>query len=89
MDSLLGGSALNYIGHRACVRRASAGASREMKLVELGDMDRKKELAGGQDRKRFHRATRNGAWLSAIPHHINSTELSQEEDGIIFASDMG
>ena len=26
VDSLLGGTALIYIGHRACVRRASAGA---------------------------------------------------------------
>ena len=67
----------------------SSGARRDRKHVELGEMAIRKELAGGQDRKRFHRATRNGAWLSAIPHHINRTELSQEEGGIIFASDMG
>ena len=28
VDSLLGGSALNYIGHRACVRKASLAARR-------------------------------------------------------------
>ena len=47
--------------------------------VELGDLARQKELAGGQERKRLHRATRNGAWLSAVPHHLNGTELSREE----------
>ena len=29
VDSLLGGSALNYVGHRACIRRASMAARRE------------------------------------------------------------
>ena len=28
VDSILGGSALNYVGHRACVLRASAGANK-------------------------------------------------------------
>ena len=47
--------------------------------IELGELDRQKDLAGGQDRNRPHRATRNRAWLSAVPHRLNSTELSQEE----------
>ena len=38
-----------------------------------------KELTGGQERNRLHRKTRNGAWLSAIPHHLNGTDSSQEE----------
>ena len=41
-------------------------------------MDRKKVLSGGQERNCLHRATSNGAWLSAVPHHINGTELSRE-----------
>ena len=28
---------------------------------------------------RLHMATSNGAWLSAIPHRLNGTELSREE----------
>ena len=28
---------------------------------------------------RLHRATRNGAWLSAVPHRLNGTDLSLEE----------
>ena len=47
-----------------------------MKLAELA---RQKDLAGGQDRNRLHIETRNGAWLSSVPHHLNDTELSREE----------
>ena len=42
-------------------------------------MARQKELAGGQEKNRLRRATRNIAWLSAVPHSLNGTELSQEE----------
>ena len=47
--------------------------------VELGELTRRKELAGGQERNRLHRATGNGAWLSAVPHFFNCTGLSWEE----------
>ena len=45
--------------------------------VELGELARQKELAEGQERNRLHRATMNGEWLSAVPHHINGAELSR------------
>ena len=48
--SLLGGSTLNYVGHRACVRGASAAARRERNQVELAEMAIQKELAGDQER---------------------------------------
>ena len=35
VESLLGGTTLNYIGHRECVRGASAGAKKERKHVKL------------------------------------------------------
>ena len=47
--------------------------------VELGEQASQKELAGGQERNRLHRATRNGKWLSAVTHLLNGTEMSQEE----------
>ena len=47
--------------------------------IELGKVARKKEMAGGQERNRLHRATRNGAWLSAVPHRLNGTEMYREE----------
>ena len=53
VDSLLGGSTLNYVGHRECVRKESLAARRANMYAELGELDRQKELAGGQDRKYF------------------------------------
>ena len=79
IDSLLGDSALDYVGHRECIRKAILAERREKMQVELGDLDRQKELAGGQEKNRLHRATRNGAWLSAVHHRLNGTELPREE----------
>ena len=47
--------------------------------ADIGELARRKDLEGGQERNCLHWATRNGAWLSAVPHGINSTELSWEE----------
>ena len=77
--SLLGGSVLNYVGHRACIRKVSQTARRHKMCVDLGEVARLNELAGVQERNLLHRATRNGAWLSAVTHRLNVTELSWEE----------
>ena len=79
VDYLLGGTTLNYIGHRACVHKASAGVRKERKHVDMTDLARKKELEGGQERNLTHRATVNGTWVSTVPHILNRMELSQEE----------
>ena len=47
--------------------------------MELADLARQKDFAGGQESNRLHRATINGAWLSAVPHRLNGTDLSREE----------
>ena len=47
--------------------------------VEIGELARQKEQSGGQDKICLHSATMNGAWLSAVPHRLNGTELSQED----------
>ena len=47
--------------------------------MELEELDIKKDLASFQERNRLHRATKNGAWLSAVTHRLNSVELSREE----------
>ena len=78
VDSLLGGSAINYICHRACVRKASLAARRAKMHVDLGYLAKRKELEGGQERNLLHRATRNGACISAVTHHLNGTDLSRE-----------
>ena len=78
-NNIFGDTAMNYVGHRACARRASVGARKERKQVEMAELAKQKELAVGQERKHFHRATRNGEWLSAVPHHRNGTKFSREE----------
>ena len=42
VNCLLGGSALKYVGHRACVRRASTGARKYKNYVEIVRMARQK-----------------------------------------------
>ena len=48
VDSLLGGSVLNYVGHRACVRKASQTEILTKMSVELGEVFRRQDLSGGQ-----------------------------------------
>ena len=79
VDSLLGGSVLNYIGHRSCVRKAIQLARLSKRIADLSELFKRQEQAGRQEKNRLHRATRNGAWLSAVPHHLNGTEFSREE----------
>ena len=79
VDSLLGGSVLNHVGHWACVCKASQTARLRKRFFKLAKIFGRQEQAGGQERNRLHRATKNGVWLSAIPHRLNVTELSQEE----------
>ena len=79
VDSLLGGSVLNYLGHRACVRKASQSARLSKRVVEMPELYDRQEQAGQQQKNRLHRETRIGAWLSAVPNCLNGTELSREE----------
>ena len=60
------------------VKQAFAARNAKV-LVELGELARWKELAGGQERNRLHRSTGNWAWISAVPHRLNDTELSREK----------
>ena len=79
VDSLLGGSVLNYVGHRACVRKLSQTTRQTNMSIELAEVFRHQEQAGGQERNRLHRTTMNRAWLSAVPYRLSGTELSWEE----------
>ena len=47
VHSLLGGSALNYVGHRAYVHKASLAERHRKMHVYLGELSRRKDLAGG------------------------------------------
>ena len=88
VDSLLGGTALNYVGLRAYVCKASLAEICAKIHVEQGELDRLKELTGGQDRNRLHRATKNGTWLNAVPHCLSPRSCHRRNSKIIFASYM-
>ena len=79
VDSLLGGSVLNYVGHRACVRKAIKLARLRKRIVNLSKIFKRQEQAGGQEKNRLYREMRNGSWLSAVPHRLNGKKLSREE----------
>ena len=79
VDSLLGGTALNFIGHRAFIHKASLVARCAKTHVKLGEMARQKNRVGGQERNRLHRSMSNGAWLRSVTHSLNRTELFREE----------
>ena len=50
VDSLLGGSALNYVGHRACVRKASQTSGQTNMYVELAEVFRRQDQARVQEK---------------------------------------
>ena len=45
IDSLLVGSSLNYVGHKACIHGASVSARKNRKNVEMSEIARQKDLA--------------------------------------------
>ena len=47
-------------------------------IDEISELYDRQEQTGRQDKSLLHRATRNGAWLSAAHHRLNGTELSRE-----------
>ena len=90
VGSLLGGTDLNYVAHKGCVHRASAEWQKQWGLAEKVALMRRKDLADGAGLNQLHRATENGVWLTAIPHCLNSRELSREEfqDNLLLQYDI-
>ena len=73
---LLGGTKINYVGHRGFIRNVSDGSTKEMKRKYMSGMGRWKEEVGVQESNRLHMETSNGDWLTIIYHRLNGTELS-------------
>ena len=59
VGSLLGGTALNYIYHRASVCRDIAGAKKERQYLEMTKLDIRKDLERCQERKCLQRSMGN------------------------------
>ena len=50
VDSLLGGSVLNYVSHRACVRKARQSARLSKRIVEMSELFERQEQASRQEK---------------------------------------
>ena len=57
VGSLLGGTDLNYVAHKGCVRKASADVRNHLELAEKVLILKHKELADGAVLDRLQRAT--------------------------------
>ena len=47
VGSLIGGTELNYVSHKGCIRRASADGQKQQELTDKAVLLRRKELADG------------------------------------------
>ena len=79
VGSLLGCTNLNYVAHKFCIRRASADGQKKLEIAEKTLLSRQKDLSDGVVLNHIRRAMANGAWITAIPHCLNVTELSCED----------
>ena len=50
VDSLLGGSVINYVGHRAYVRKARQSATLSKRIAEMSELYKRQEQAGHQEK---------------------------------------
>ena len=61
VGSLLGVSDLNYVAHKGCVCRASAGRRKQRELAEKAVLSRRTYPVDGEGLNRLQWATENGA----------------------------
>ena len=76
VGSLLGGTKLNYVAQKGCVRRESVDGLKHQEFSEMLALTRQKELADRSGLNRLQWEVDNGAWITAISHCLNRTELS-------------
>ena len=89
LDSLLVNTGLNYVGHSSCVRRASVGARKERKHIDMAELaikffwwEAKRGTASTGQRLKGH-------GLALYPIVLMARICLGMNSGIIFASDMG
>ena len=89
VESLLGGSVLNYVGHRACVCKASQTARLSKRSVNIAEIFKRQEQAGGQEKTTSIGQRGIGHGLALYPTALMAWSCLGRSSGIIFASDMG
>ena len=89
VDSLLGGSVLNYVGHRACIRKASQTVRLSKRSVELAKIFKQQEQVGGQEKTASIGQLGMGHGLALYIIALMARSFLGRNSGIIFASDIG
>ena len=89
VDSLLGGYVLNYVGHRACVRKAIHSARPSKRIVEMSELFERQEQAGRQEKTASIGQRGMGHGLALYLIALMAQSCLRRNYGIIFASDMG
>ena len=89
VDSLLGGSVLNYVGHRSCVRKSIQTVQLSKRSVELAKIFKRHKQAGGQEKNASIGKIGMGHGLAMYHITLTARGCLGRNSGIIFASDMG
>ena len=89
VESLLGGSILNYVGHRSCIRKASQTSRQTKMSVKLAEVFRRQGQAGGQEKTASIGQQGIGHGLVLYPTALRAWRCIGINSVIIFASDMG
>ena len=79
IESLLGGYNLNYRGHRCCVRKDSARDRNAKEREESDTLAYQKAEVVIQEQGQLERTTIIRAWIIAMSHRLNDTDLSRDE----------
>ena len=77
VGSLLGGTNLNYIAHKGCVRRSRADGQKQREFSEKEVFTRQRELMDRAGLNCLRWNTYNGVCITDIPQCLNGTELSR------------
>ena len=77
--SLLDVMEINYVGHRACMRKSIAVSQKEWTRDETTALAHRKDKTGNRERSRLGRVTQTGEWLTAVAHCLNGTDFSHKE----------
>ena len=76
---LIGVTGLNYVVHKACIRKTRASERKDIDQENIVALSWRKDDLGRQDKIFLDRATKNRAWLKAVSHNPNRTKSYQEE----------
>ena len=58
---------------------ASSRLWKEMYQEDTSEVGRQTEESQGQEKNFLHRETRNGAWITAVPHLLNRADFHREK----------